>query len=317
MNKRILTVTLNPALDEWAEVPGFRADREFRIGRLSRSAGGKGVNVTRTLRNLRVPCLATGFAGANAGAILQCKLDEEGIVHDFVPISGETRTNVTIFDPKTGKTGRIIQKGPEISSRERGEFLKKFRRLLGQTSLVVLSGSLPPGIPSGFYADLIRVSRAYKIPAVVDTSGPALPAAWKAGPFMVKPNRSEAESLSKRELNSMAGIKRAVKYAGACGIEQVIVSLGQQGALFAGGGFSARLKLPVLYPGHHSVGCGDALVGGFVAAWSLGYSREECCHWALAAGTANCAQSLPGDIDPGRFRRLLGRITTHKFSADR
>jgi len=307
----VLTVTLNPAVDQTVHLPHFRAGETHRYQRAHRSAGGKGINVARTLRGLGVDCRATGFLGGSNGEYIRRRLREEKISGQFVPIKQDTRVSWTVIDEKTGRATRLLEDGPLISSRERADFQRVFRRLLVKSGPVVLSGRSVPGVGEGFYAALVRLCRRAGKQAVLDTSGEPLIRALAEKPFMIKPNREEAESLLKRRLATPRAVQRAARDLLARGPEVVIVSLGSEGAVAA----MKEQSLVVRPPGIRSVstvGCGDALIGGFLAALHKGQSFDEAVRWAVAAGTVNALHLQPGRITRKQLREILPQVKVEK-----
>ncbi|PZG35311.1 1-phosphofructokinase, partial [Spongiactinospora gelatinilytica] len=166
----VLTVTLNAALDVTYEVDGVDWDGVNRVRAVHRRAGGKGVNVARVLAALGHPVLATGLAGGTTGAAIRTDLDAAGVAHSFAPVSGHSRTTLAVCSD-TGTTAMFNEPGPVVSTAEIGAFLRDFDRLLAGASAVVISGSLPPGVPAAFYATLAWRAGKHGVPAVIDADG--------------------------------------------------------------------------------------------------------------------------------------------------
>jgi len=314
MHARILTVTLNPALDKTVFVPGFCAGREFRAARAAVTAGGKGINVSRALARLGVPTLATGLIGGGSGDEVADRLKAEGIAHRFFPVRGETRTNLTIVDPESGRVTRIVERGPAVSARERTGFKRYFASLLEGSSLAVFSGSLPAGVPDGFYRDLIRMTNKRKIRAVLDTSGGAFLAGLAGRPFMIKPNREEATAVLGMRFGSRAKAARAVRRLHERGIEIVCISLGRDGAFVSRAGDEFLAAPPPVRHGRR-VGCGDAFLAGFLSVWCRRHDLREAARIASAAGAANALAGQPGDIEPAVVRKFARRVRLEPWEA--
>ncbi|MFD5325800.1 1-phosphofructokinase family hexose kinase [Streptomyces sp. NPDC127092] len=187
----ILTVTLNAALDITHHVDRLRPHAAHRVHGVAARAGGKGVNVSRVLHALGHPTLVTGLAGGGTGAAVRRELHRAGIPEELVPVVGETRRTVAVVDASTGDTTTLLEPGPVVLPEEWSLFREAFGALLARATVVVLSGSLPPGLPDDAYAVLVRAARARGVPALLDTSGPPLLAALPAGPTLVKPNADE------------------------------------------------------------------------------------------------------------------------------
>ncbi len=152
----IITVTLNAAIDKSLSVPNFRLGRRHRTVEQRTIAGGKGVNIARTLKALGQPVIATGFAGGATGTHIVEQLTDESILNDFVRIREESRTNTSVLDPTTGQQTEINERGPSVSEREVELFRDKLLYLARGAAIVVFAGSLPPGVEPDIYAALIR-----------------------------------------------------------------------------------------------------------------------------------------------------------------
>jgi len=191
----IITVTLNAAIDKSLAVPNFRLGRRHRTVEQRTMAGGKGVNIARTLKALGQPVIATGFAGGATGTHIVEQLTEESILNDFVRIREESRTNTSVLDPTTGEQTEINERGPLVSAREVELFRDKLLYLARGAAIVVFAGSLPRGVDPDIYAALIRDLERLDVTTVVDTDGEPLRQAVRAEPDVVSPNVLEAEEL--------------------------------------------------------------------------------------------------------------------------
>src|SRR5471032_1972532 len=170
----IITVTLNAAIDKSLSVPNFRLGRRHRTVEQRTIAGGKGVNIARTLKALGQPVIATGFAGGATGTHIVEQLTEESILNDFVRIREESRTNTSVLDPTTGEQTEINEQGPRVEPDEIELFREKLLYLARGAAIVVFAGSLPRGLEPDFYAQLIREVRKLDVMTVVDSDGDAL-----------------------------------------------------------------------------------------------------------------------------------------------
>jgi len=337
MSKGILTVTVNPAVDVTVALPAAgplrrrsevpptaeagaatpdifgqgagTADLRMRCStNLVLSAGGKGINVARALRALRVRALAVGVAGGSAGELLQKLLREERIPAEFVEVPESTRFNVTVLGPRPGHCRRILGEGPRLTSKEIRRFESHYRRWLRRSYFVVLSGRNAVGTPVDWYARLVRLARREGVPAAVDTSGAALAAALQAKPFLIKPNLAEAEEILQCRINSSLKIKNSVRRFHGRGISVVLLSLGARGAV-ASAGQEIWCARPPRVRAVNEVGCGDALLAGFIQAHGGGKSLPEALRQAVACGTANVFNSTPGLIHPHDVLRLIKKVT--------
>lgn len=316
MSKGILTVTVNPAVDVTVTLPPVGPARPSHLRmRCSTncvlSAGGKGVNVARVLRALRARVLAAGITGGETGEFFQKLLRKENIPAAFLPVKGPTRLNVTVLGPRPGGRSRVLQEGPRLTAKEIRKFEDQYRRWLRQSRLVVLAGRNAVGAPVDWYAKLIRLARREGIPVAVDTSGATLAAALKANPFLVKPNREEAEAASRCRLDSPAQIKKTLRYFHGRGVRVVLLSLGARGAV-ASDGKDICYARPPRVRAVNDVGCGDALLAGFLSTFDK-KSLAEALRRGVACGTANALDPVPGSIDPKQVRQLEKKVTLRSW----
>jgi len=303
MEKYILTVTLNPAVDKTVKIKNFCLGKTFLEEHVVLSAGGKGINVSRVLGRLKVNNLATGFIGGPAGNFITHQLDRQKIQHKFVEIRENTRTSLTIVDPAAKKTTRILQPGPILRSSEIQEFRKKFDALLGRSSLVIMSGRNAAGASPSLYSDLVKMAKKKKIRTIIDTHGDSLRLSLKSKPFCIKPNLKEAEAVIGKKLNSPQKIKNAIRYFQNHGIKAAIISLGAEGAMASDGEMIWHAVSPNVKC-RNSVGCGDALVGGFACAFEKGLNFHEALRYAIAAGTANTLSLQPGLVTQEMVKKV-------------
>ena len=221
----IITVTLNAAIDKSLAVPNFRLGRRHRTVEQRTMAGGKGVNIARTLKALGQPVIATGFAGGATGTHIVEQLTEESILNDFVRIREESRTNTSVLDPTTGEQTEINERGPLVSEREVELFRDKLLYLARGAAIVVFAGSLPRGVEPDLYASLIRDLERSEVTTVVDTDGEPLRQAVRAEPDVVSPNVLEAEELVGHEFAGEDERSLAVAEIAALGPREAIMTL--------------------------------------------------------------------------------------------
>ena len=208
-------VCLNPALDITHHVPAVDWTGVNRPSSVHARPGGKGLNVARTLHALGAEVLVMGLAGGINGASIDAALGELGVPAAFTRISGETRRTFTVVDRNRGSAALFNEAGPEIGMEEFAEFRARYAKVLAGCAAVVLSGSLPPGLPADTYAQLIETAAAAGVPAVLDAHGEALLRGAAVRPVIVKPNLAELEALAGRPLATAQGVdRRAVAAAG-------------------------------------------------------------------------------------------------------
>lgn len=304
----IVTVTLNTAMDRTLLVPNFQLGQRHRASLAFSSAGGKGVNVARALRHLGVPVVCTGFLGGRNGGQIADLLTDEGILNDFVRIEGESRTSVALLDPISDQYTEINEWGPEVSEAELDTLREKLAYLTQGAEFVVFAGSLPRGVDPSFYAELVRDLAKQQILTVLDTEGEPLRLALAAEPFLVSPNLREAEALVGHEFVDDDDLAHGLDEIAELGARNVLVSL-ETGlyALVRDDRDAHRVRgLAPRLEAVSTIGAGDTLLGGFLAARVAGKDVEESVRDAVAAGAASVLEPGPGRFDP----RAVGRVAS-------
>lgn len=287
----IYTLTLNPALDLELTVDTFNYNQVLRALNTRTDCGGKGFNVSRALAALGQASTALGFVGGGTGQRLERVLRHMGIGTDFVVVSDETRTNVSIVTDPTSDYFKVNQAGPTILPEEVEALLHKVQSLSQRGDIWVLSGSIPPGVATDIYAQIIQMVQANGGKAVLDTSGEPLRLGCKAKPFAVKPNTVEAQKLTGIEIEDIDTARAAAEEIQSLGIPVVVLSLGKDGALLSHREGTMMAKPPAVQE-HNPIGAGDALVAGVVWGLERNLSIGEILSWGVASGAA--AASLPG-----------------------
>jgi 1-phosphofructokinase family hexose kinase len=306
----IITVTLNAAIDKSLAVPNFKVGRRHRTVEQRTMAGGKGVNIARTLKSLGQPVIATGFAGGATGTHIVEQLTEESILNDFVRIREESRTNTSVIDPTTGEQTEINERGPSVSASEVELFRDKLLYLARGAAIVVFAGSLPRGVEPDMYAALVRDLERLDVLTVVDTDGEPLHQAVRAEPDLVTPNAVEAEELVGHEFSSEEERSLAVGEIAALGPREVILTLSDgclAQVLIDGQRLLKRARIEPREPVARS-GSGDAFLAGYLAARYEGRPPDQCLRFGVACGAESTARLGAGVIDAREARRLMGGV---------
>jgi len=306
----IITVTLNAAIDKSLSVPNFRLGRRHRTVEQRTMAGGKGVNIARSLKALGQPVIATGFAGGATGTHIVEKLTEESILNDFVRIREESRTNTSVSDPTTGEQTEINERGPSVSEHEAELFRDKLLYLARGAAIVVFAGSLPRGVESDMYAAMIRDLERLDVTTVIDTDGEPLRQAVRAEPDIVSPNVLEAEELVGHEFAGEQERSLAVREIVALGPREAIMTLPDgcfAQVLVDGVPRLKRARVAPLEP-IAKRGSGDAFLAGYLAARYEGRAPDQCLRFGVACGAESTARFGAGMIDPREARRLMGGV---------
>jgi 1-phosphofructokinase family hexose kinase len=287
----IYTLTLNPAVDRELTVPMMEFDSVLRATGARVDFGGKGFNVSRLLKGLGTTSTAVGFLGGRAGELLQDGLQSLGIGTDFVWVPEETRTNVSIVTEAHDHYIKVNEKGPLVSETKQKELLDKIDSLAKPGDWWVLAGSLPPGLPDDFYAQIVNLLNQHKANAILDTSGESLRLGCAAKPYLLKPNAEEAHAMTGLPMDTPAESAVAATKICELGAQNVVISMGKAGALLQTVEETWLTHSPKIKE-QNPIGAGDSMVGGLVWALTQGIALKEALGWGVASGAATA--SLPG-----------------------
>jgi 6-phosphofructokinase 2 len=306
----IYTITLNPALDRTLWIEKIKPDDSNRIEKEERFAGGKGIDVSRVLTELGVTNKALGFVGGFDGEELEGRLVNEGISCDFIRISGETRTNIVVNDMKTGNQTIFSARGPEIKPFELMQMIHKVEKL-ENPEIVIISGSLPPGIHPEIYRKIIEIVKSKEAKIVLDTDGDALKTSIQSVPDIIKPNVHELSRLSGINLKGMDEIIDTARSTCKQGIGIILVSMGARGILLISEK-EQYLASPPKVDVVNTIGAGDSAVAGFVYGTVTGKSLDESLIFAVAAGTGTTLRPGSALCRKDDFLELIPRVKLYK-----
>lgn len=281
----ILTVTANPAIDRVYFVKDFVMGEVRRPVGMTYSAGGKGLNVARVAKILDAKVGAMGFVGGYNGEFIKKEVEKLGILNEFTQIEGETRNCINISD-ENGVSGEILEQGPVISDEEAARFLKEFEENISKYDIIAVSGSLPKGLDSTFYLELIRLANSFGKKIIVDTSGKTLRDIIDGKPYMIKPNKDELSAYLGKEITSFTDVKDALCVLHEKGIEVPLVSLGKDGAMAYVAGKVYKYSIPKVTV-KNTVGSGDSTIAGIVTGLDRNMSIVDSIRLGMAAGIAN------------------------------
>jgi 6-phosphofructokinase 2 len=284
MSVKFVTLTINPTVDVACDAAAVRPVHKVRIYADSYDPGGGGVNVARVLHELDADVLAVVACGGVSGRLLEELLTDEHLPTRIVPIEERTRTCMTVHDVTNGQEYRFVPEGPRLQEQEWKAVLDAVAAT--ESEWLVASGSLPPGVPEDFYAQVARTACAAGRKVVLDTSGTALRAALGSGLALIKPSQGELESLVGRRLPDAAAQEDAAREIVATGgAERVAVTLGRDGAFLATKDGLWR-EPPLDVPVRGAVGAGDSFVAAMVLSLSRGDPPPVALAWGSAAGAA-------------------------------
>lgn len=293
----ILTVTLNPAIDKTASVEELVVGGLNRLDHVLMNAGGKGINVSKTIQALGGVSTACGFVGGNNGRYITNCLDELAITHAMVWVEGETRVNLKVLNQDMELT-ELNESGPMIREAYVDELCEKIQTLLRQDDILVLSGSAPKGVNKNIYETLTRLAKSKGASVLLDADGELFELGIKAIPDVIKPNKYELckyfkvdESISMKELIVLArGLIDK-------GIGLIVISMGKEGSIYLnkdGCMSSGALEIEA----NSSVGAGDAMVAALALALERKFAMEDMIRLAVASSAgAVCTQgTAPADL---------------------
>ena len=311
----IVTITINPAVDIFVSTARVEPTRKMRTSAPKRDPGGGGINVARVAFRLGAKVTAIYPASGAIGRLLTRLLEREGIESLVTPSHAETRENFTAYEDESGEQFRFVLPGSLLHRAEYEAILYELEHFKTTPKFVVASGSVPPGVPTDFFAKVAAIAKKRGAKAIVDTSGPALKAAIGEGVYLVKPNLNELSDLCRRTLDSddarIAACRDMIKAGEA---EVVALTLGGEGALLVARDQVLRAQ-PMEIEAVSTVGAGDSFLGAMVAALSKGEPLEDAFRKAVAAGYA--AVMRPGTelCHQDDVRALLPRIKINEVAA--
>lgn len=308
----IITVTLNPAVDKTITIDSFKTNSVNRVLKSRKDAGGKGINVSKVLMELGEKSVATGFLGGETGLSIKHYLERINIKDKFITVEGETRENLKIVDPINNTFTDINDIGPSINQINIDRLKETIDELTIENELIVFSGSIPNGCPEKIYKELIEVAHKNDAYVILDTYGKPFELALEGKPNLIKPNIEELEGYFNQKLKTVGEIVNTVQRKIIQeGIETVVVSLGEKGALlineacyYKTEGVKVKVK--------STVGAGDAMVAGIAFSIMNGFDGKQQLLYGSAAATGNIMTpgSQTGDIDT--IKELLEKISIKK-----
>lgn len=314
----VVTVTPNPAIDWTLTVPDFAAGAVNRVAEQRSAAAGKGVNVAAALAAYGYRVSATGFLGADNAAAFEALFARAGIEDRFVRVPGETRVGIKIVDPARGETTDVNFPGLAPSADDVAALRETVAALAAARAgaWFVLAGSLPPGVDPALYRELAETLRAAGARVALDTSGEPLRHALAARPHLVKPNADELAALTGRRLPDVDAVAAAARELVAGGVELAVVSMGERGAVFVRAGEAVVARPPSVTVGS-TVGAGDAMVAGAVAALLAGRALPEVARLASAFSVATLTRSTPGPVPRDEIEAAAARIAVEPLASAR
>jgi 6-phosphofructokinase 2 len=282
---KIVTLTLNPALDKSASVEHVASDKKLRCSKPTFEPGGGGINVAMVIHRLGGDVTACWTSGGHVGRFFGGFLDERGLPHHPIEIEATTRENFAVFENSSGQQFRFVLPGAPLTEDEIRSCLDWLDLIDPAPDYLVLSGSLPPDVDQALYRRIAE-STADKCKVVIDTSGPALKKAVESSVYLIKPNISELEELAGETIDDDDQIHRVARSLIEAGkAEIVLTSLGSGGAILATADEHHHLRAPTVKI-RSKIGAGDSTVAGMVFALAEGKPVIEAARYGIAAGSA-------------------------------
>jgi 6-phosphofructokinase 2 len=310
--QKIVTLTLNPAIDKSTTVNAIVPDRKLRCATPVFEPGGGGVNVSRAIRKLHGHSTAIYVAGGYSGSHLKHLLDEEGIESHVVAFNGHTRENLIVVDQSSNSQYRFGMPGPAFNNNEWQKCLDILKEASG-VEYIVASGSLPEGVPEDFFGRLACVAKKVHAKLIVDTSGEPLRHATSEGVFMIKPNLGELSNLyGVDELLEEDVIMAARAIINSGGSEVMVISMGALGAMLITKDEVIEVPSPTV-KSKSTVGAGDSMVAGMVLSLTKGCSWLEVLQYGIAAGTATTMNPGTELCKKEDVEKLYCRLKEKKF----
>lgn len=309
----ILTVTLNPSIDISYSLTEFAIDDVNRATEVIKTAGGKGLNVSRVLKQLGEDVGATGFLGGSLGTFIRNKIRSTGIEDYFIDIKDSTRNCIAILHDN-GKQTEVLESGPAISELEAEVFIEKFKTTVKEADVITISGSLPSGLPTEFYNQLLSLASESNVPVLFDSGGTLLEKALTHDhtPFLIKPNETEFADLLEITLNEEKDFIEALNNPLFKNVPWIVVTLGSKGAIVKNDDKIYRATIPEV-DAVNPVGSGDSVIAGFAAGLSRKLTGKSLIAFGLAMGVLNAMEKQTGLIDVSKVDWCVEKIIVEEL----
>lgn len=310
----ILTITMNPSVDISYPLNKLIINDINRVSNVKKTAGGKGLNVTRGIKFSNISVLASGIIGGTTGNYIQKQLDEDNIDYDFYITKQESRNCIAILHE--GNQTEILESGPVLDSQDANLFLKHYQTLLEKADLVTISGSLPQGFPIDFYVSLIEQADRYQIPVLLDSSGKMLHATLVSEhkPYLIKPNKEELKQVIQMDIDDSdnSSLIKALNHPLLNDIPFIIISLGKKGAFARCHDQFYQVTIPkinVVNP----VGSGDVTLAGLAVSLHESESVDGMLKRAMTMGMLNTMESQTGFVNMNNYDQYYQQVKVEKI----
>lgn len=309
----ILTVTLNPSIDISYKLEKFKIDDVNRCKDTTKTAGGKGLNVSRVLKQLGEQVTATGFIGGHNGEYLTDELEKLNIKTEFLNVNGNTRNCIAVLHE--GKQTEILESGENITKEEQDKFLKKFENILKKDSIITISGSMPLGVEENYYEKLIEIANKKNNKVILDVSGNNLKNIVlnsKVKPFAIKPNETEIEQIENKKFNDKTGLINYIKSDIFKEIKLIVITMGAKGAMVKYENSIYEVDIPKI-KAVNPVGSGDSTVAGIAYGLNRNLEIESILKYAMTCGILNTMEEKTGYVDIKKIDDILNKIEVKRI----
>ena len=311
---RVLTITLNPALDLTVRLGHLAPGEVNRSPLMLTHAAGKGVNVAQVLADLGHTLTVSGFLGEDNQQAFDALFKRRGFVDAFIRVPGETRINIKLAEDD-GRVTDLNGLGPQVSAQAQQALLDTLDQIAVGHDAVVVAGSLPQGISPQWLRDLVLRLKVLGLKVILDTSGQALKEGLTAGPWLIKPNTEELSDALGRDISSLEAQIAAASRLQAQGVEHVVISHGADGVNWFSSG-PALQALPPKVSVASTVGAGDSLLAGMVHGLLSGHSPEQTLRTATAIAAMAVTQIGFGISDAARRATLEGGVSVRPLTEE-
>ena len=301
---KVIAVALNPAIDRGIEVPNFAIGAHQMGRQVFRRAAGKAANLARVLNVLNIPTAITGFVGRGEQSYFERQLKGENLSCQLFAVEGKTRENITIMDPEKKVDTHIRDRGFTVAPAALGKLHKKLALICREDDVVCFSGSLPEGMGMEELVELVQICQMRGSRVCVDSGGDILAGCAGLKLYLIKPNLSELSAMLGQEISDEGQLLAATQQLREA-VEISLVTRGSEGGYLFSKGADLRGKVP-LDPAEvkNTVGCGDAMLGGFLAGQLSGRGLQDSYRLALAVATAAATSVTPAEVNPSEIERF-------------
>ncbi len=312
---KIIEVALNPAIDRGIEVPDFKVGAHIMGRQLFRRAAGKAVNVARVLSTLEVPSMLLGFVGKGQQKYFESSLKSKFLSCQLFAVEGQTRENITLVDPVNRIDTHIRDRGFEVSKADLSKLKKKLSLVCREDSIVAFSGSLPAGMDEMNFLELVQICMMNKAKVCIDSGGSVLRVCKQMKPWLIKPNIEELSDMLEVEIVSPDDVAKFTREIRGF-VSIAIITAGADGAWMVSQEqiLRGRVKNVDTNDVKNTVGCGDAMLAGFLTGVSRGYELNDSFAYALAVATASAVSVIPADISKNDMDNFLSNVDISKIN---